>query len=98
MTALRLLIHEWASGVLRRLDDLPSILRQQETIGRLLTVIRALQDERDGLNKALSESRAEIHKLRHENLELQDVIVKRLTKPDNHGAVAQSVEQRAFNS
>ena len=74
----RLPVPDWAQAVLTRLDGLPTVLQQQETIGRLMTVIRGLKDERNGLNKALAESRAEIHKLRFEVDELQQVIIKKL--------------------
>jgi uncharacterized coiled-coil DUF342 family protein len=69
---------EWARAVLTRLDELPTVLQQQDTIGRLMTVVRGLQDERDALNKALADSRADVHKLRHENGELQQIIIKKL--------------------
>jgi hypothetical protein len=69
---------EWASEVLQRLDALPTVMRQQETIGRLMTVTRALTDERDALNKALETSRAELHAARHEIHDLQQVIIQKL--------------------
>jgi len=74
----RLPIPEWAQTILTRLDALPTVMQQQQTLGRLLTVVRGLQDERDALNKALAESRAEVHKLRHEVGELQQIIIKKL--------------------
>ena len=79
MTAPQLPVPKWASDVLRRLDELPSILRQQETIGRLLTVIRALTDEKDALTKALADSRNQLAAAKVEIDELQQVIIKRLT-------------------
>jgi len=78
MNQPRLPIPEWAQTILARLDQLPTVVKQQETIGRMLTVVRGLQDERDGLNKALAESRAEVHQLRHEVTELQQIIIKKL--------------------
>lgn len=78
MTAPRLPAPEWAREVLMRLDQLPKVMQQQETIGRLMVVLRSLQDERDGLNKALATSRAEVHELRHEIDELHQVIIKKL--------------------
>ena len=78
MTAPRLPAPEWAREVLMRLDQLPKVMQQQETIGRLMVVVRSLQDERDGLTKALATSRAEVHQLRHEIDELHQVIIKKL--------------------
>jgi len=70
---------DWASEVLKRLDALPTILRQQETIGRLLSVIQSLKDKRNRLSKALIESRSELATARAEVDELQQVIIKRLS-------------------
>jgi len=70
---------DWASEVLERLDALPTILRQQETIVRLLSVIQSLKDKRNRLSKALIESRSELATARAEVDELQQVIIKRLS-------------------
>lgn len=78
MTAPHLPVPEWVKAILSRLDDLPKVIQQQETIGRLMVVLRSLQDERDGLNKALASSRADVHQLRHEVDELHQIIIKKL--------------------
>lgn len=68
----------WAQEPVRRLLELPDVLRMQETVGRLVASLRGLQEERDGLNQALAVSRAEVHQLRAENAELQQIIISRL--------------------
>jgi len=78
MTAPSLPAPAWAGEINRRLDQLPSVLRQQETIGRLLTVIRALTDEKDALTKALADSRNQLAAAKAEIDELQQVIIRRL--------------------
>jgi uncharacterized coiled-coil DUF342 family protein len=70
----------WAQEITHRLSELPTLLGQRETIGRLVTAVRGLKEERDGLNRALEQTRAELHAARHEISELQQVIIKRLAE------------------